>query len=109
MYLPHRESPQVCYVSPALIYLSLRLLIILKNGAPPGFFIFNVTLILSSYSNYGGIPVKAEYCHEAVSLECSQTPCKNLTFYRLYDLSFTQFPHLPLGMGVIFSHFYAYL
>jgi len=21
---------------------------------------------ISSYSNYGGIPVKAEYCHEAV-------------------------------------------
>lgn len=24
--------------------------------------------MLFSYSNYGGIPVKAEYCHEVVSL-----------------------------------------
>ena len=31
---------------------------------------FSISCSSQSYSNYGGTPVKAEYSHEAVSLEC---------------------------------------
>lgn len=40
----------------------------------------------NSFANYGGIPAKAEYCHEGVRSSLTQS-CAELNLARLYDCS----------------------
>ena len=61
-------SMQVSYALHVQISLCSQRRISLKNGEDIQFIIFSwLSIYMLSFSNYGGIPVKAEYCHESVS------------------------------------------
>ncbi len=63
-------------------------------------------LILStdSFSNYGGVPLKAEYCHEAVSRFSSVFISSPHLNARRYDLCCMRCPRQPDVMVDSFSH-----
>lgn len=75
LYLSHLTNlNQVFYALLALTWPCSQRLILPRNGMDTTLCLpEEVFKLRCSFSNYGGVPVKAEYCHEAVSSTCYES------------------------------------